>query len=120
MIAPARREVLAWLLLIAAGLAGIGLILAMDRSAAADSSPQRPAPFSVMRATERPPECTPVVIRLNSGTGRRLWVRFCGTGSGGETPVLPAVRRLVVDGGNLTDCPQQSPCVLLWPGSPPS
>jgi hypothetical protein len=71
---------------------------------------------------EKPPECVKVTIVENSGNGPRLYAVFCGTGSGGESPLMPGVRRLVVDGAALTagDCRAAARCVVLWPASPPS
>ena len=74
---------------------------------------------------ERPPECSRVVTiqEPNShGTEDTLYVKFCGTGSGGEFPVKSGVRSLTVNGARLTpaDCKRASVCYVVWPNSPAS
>jgi len=69
-----------------------------------------------------PPQCFTVRI-AEPGAARNLWVRFCGTGPGGTSPLEEGVSGhgpLVVDGSDLTpgDCPHAAPCVVLWPASP--
>lgn len=71
---------------------------------------------------ECPPECLTAVLTTPAG---RAYVQFCGTGSGGETPLREArwARTLTLDGSRVIShhsCPRSAPCVLLAPLSPPS
>lgn len=74
----------------------------------------------VHRATT-PPECVNAQVVDNSGNGPTMYVKWCGTGANGEPP-MDATTFVIVDGGPLTPaaCPKANPCVVQWPGSPPS
>ena len=70
------------------------------------------------------PQCFTVRI-VQAAPAATLWVKFCGTGPGGTSPLEEGVSGhgpLIVDGGDLkpSDCLRAAPCVLLWPASPAS
>jgi len=71
---------------------------------------------------DTPTQCFTVRI-AEPGAPHDLWVRFCGTGPGGTSPLEEGVSGhgpLLVDGADLTpaDCTRAAPCVVLWPNSP--
>lgn len=74
----------------------------------------------VARHSSVPPECVRATIVENSGNGPVLYTEWCGTGSAGESPMDGKL--MVVDGSGMSpaSCRQTAPCVVLWPGSPPS
>ena len=63
-------------------------------------------------AGEQPPECVRVTIAANSGAGPYYHVRFCGTGSGADSPVKDGETgdTFIVDG-----TPFQNGAVILDP-----
>lgn len=75
------------------------------------------------RPAEQPPECVPVAIASDSGTGPVYHFRFCGAGAGGDSPLADWAAHdqlpLVVDGSQLamTGCGSlASPCVIIRQG----
>ena len=71
---------------------------------------------------ECPPECVTAVLTTPAG---RAYVQFCGTGSGGETPLRESrwARSLTLDGSRVIShrsCTRTAPCVVLAPHSPAS
>lgn len=80
-----------------------------------------PSPrVSTSPATSAPPECNLVQIENNSGTGPAMFVKFCGTGSAGDSPVMDKAAQLIVDGTTLrpVNCTKANPCIVVWPASP--
>ena len=73
-------------------------------------------------SSEKPPKCVTVSISENSGNGPVLWTKWCGTGTGGASPMHANTGQLTVDGAALdpADCTQANPCVIVWPRSPQS
>lgn len=96
-----------------AALAG-ALVSAAGTTAAFASQP------ASSNGGENPPECVHATITENSGSGPRLYLVFCGSGSYGESPLMDGGKSLVVDGGALkpTDCTKLAPCYVMWPASP--
>lgn len=72
--------------------------------------------------SEKPPKCVTVSISENSGNGPVLWTKWCGTGTGGASPLKANTGQLTVDGASLdpADCTQANPCIIVWPRSPQS
>jgi hypothetical protein len=70
---------------------------------------------------ERAPECVVTAISQPAGTA---WLKFCGSGPGRESPLLPGTGPQTVDGFTQlippADCPQSAPCVFFAFNSPPS
>ena len=82
-----------------------------------------PAPAHAAPA-DVPPQCFTVRI-VQAAPAATLWVKFCGTGPAGTSPLEEGVSGhgpLIVDGGDLTpgNCPRTAPCPVLWPASPQS
>jgi hypothetical protein len=77
----------------------------------------RPTPSGA----DRPPECVHTTISDDSGSGPKLWVVWCGTGSSGDSPMTDGSKSLVVNGGwlNPSSCTRIAPCYVMWPASPP-
>jgi hypothetical protein len=51
-----------------------------------------------------------------------LWTKWCGTGTGGASPMKANTGQLTVDGASLdpANCTQANPCIIVWPHSPQS
>ena len=72
--------------------------------------------------SEKPPKCVTVSISENSGSGPVLWTKWCGTGTGGASPMHANTGQLTVDGASLdpANCTHANPCIIVWPRSPQS
>lgn len=65
---------------------------------------------------DSPPQCVETVLAGNSGNGPIMYVKWCGTGANGPSPVKSTVHHMTVDGGMLNRyCTKAVPCVVVWP-----
>lgn len=90
----------------------------------AASSAAGAAVAKASHGTSTAPQCFTVRVE-QPAPAATLWVKFCGTGSGGTSPLEEGVSGhgpLIVDGSDLkpADCLRAAPCVVLWPASPQS